>query len=208
MTLLAGGPRIPLTAVFVLATGFCVWRCVSSTRRSPLADRTSYGLHALMCASMAVMVWSPPPLAVWQMALFLVAAGWFAVRATGVTLASLRVRPTGAAGSQRPATGSCSAHEGRSGRTRCLHHAIVMALMAWMIGATSTWAGMAGMAMSRAATGPALVGGAYCLASGVLLVAVGGRGAASGGFVRPGVRDDVVHGVMTAGMAVMLLAMV
>ncbi len=208
MAIVADGVRTPLCIVFVMVTGFCAWRCAASTRSAGV-ERASYALHGLMCASMAAMVWFPPPLAVWQVTLFALACGWFAVRATGVTLASLRMAPPGATRTA-PAT---SGHEGRGGRhLRCLHHAAVMTLMAWMVGATAPGTvGMPGMPMPRRAPGPAVAGGVYCAAAAVLLVAAAGWGGARRRVADPcawrAVRDDAVHGLMTAGMAAMLFTM-
>jgi hypothetical protein len=61
---------------------------------------------------------------------------------------------------------------------------------------------------SRAGAVPA-VGGGYCIAVGVVLIAAAASSIAQrGGAQRATVRDDLAHGLMTAGMAVMLFAMV
>jgi hypothetical protein len=84
--------------------------------------------------------------------------------------------------------------------------------MVWMLrGMTGGSGGMPGMVMqSRTGAGPAVVGGLYCAAVGVALVGAAGvavlRRRDHGG-IRGTVRDDFAHGVMTAGMAVMLFAM-
>jgi hypothetical protein len=163
---------------------------------------------------MVAMVWFAPPLVAWQMALFALAGGWFAVQATGVRFASLRLAPadgrtglpdvTNAAGD-----GAMTCASGRGGRARCAHHAIVMALMVWMLRSAGTGMDrMAGMVMSSRVGAVPAVGGSYCIAVGVVLVAAAAVSIARRrGAQRATVRDDLAHGLMTAGMAAMLFAM-
>jgi hypothetical protein len=218
VSLAAGWLRDPVAVAFVVAGGFCLCRCVSVAVSRRLADRVGYGAHALMCGSMVVMVWYAPPLLAWQMALFAIAGGWFAVQATGIRLASLRLSPAGAAAglpagaaADRVAGDATCASRGRGGRLRCAHHAAVMALMVWMLrGMTSGAGGMRGMLMpSQTLAGPAVVGGLYCAAVGFALVSTAGVAVwrRRHGRNRGTVLDDLAHGLMTAGMAAMLFAM-
>jgi hypothetical protein len=84
-----------------------------------------------------------------------------------------------------------------------------MALMVWMLRSAGTGtARMAGMVMSSRAGAVPAVGGGYCIAVGVVLVAAAAVGIARRrGAQRATVRDDAVHGLMAAGMAAMLFAM-
>jgi hypothetical protein len=139
------------------------------------------------------------------MALFAVAGGWFAVQATEVRLDPVSAEPV------RPAAGCfMSTHAGWGGRLRCGHHAVLMALMVWMLAAMAPRSdGMAGMAMrSPTITGGRLIAGVYCAAVAALLTVAGFAAAHRAVPARPATsRDDLVHALMAAGMAAMLLAM-
>jgi hypothetical protein len=204
MTGMTDGVRVAVTVAFLATGGFCLWRCVELARSRRLGDRIGYGAHALMSGSMVAMVWSPPRLVGWQMAIFALGCGWFVVQALGVPVASLR-----------PLTGSAypvapMAHAGRGGRIRCLHHAALMAVMVWMFHALSAGSmAMPGMKTSGA-TGLTLVlattGTVYAVVAAVLLAVAA---LAAPRRPRPGTStgDDAVHTVMTFGMAAMLLTM-
>jgi hypothetical protein len=212
--LVVGWLRDPATLAFVVAGGFCLWRCASVAVSRRLADRVGYGAHALMCGSMVAMVWFATPLVAWQMAVFALAGGWFAVQATGVRFGSLRLTQSGGGaglpGRPDAAVNGAIACEGsRGGRARCAHHAVVMALMVWMLRSAGTGTvRMAGMVMPSRAGAVPLAGGGYCVAVAVLLVGAAAVSIARGRDAQQAtVRDDVAHGLMTAGMAAMLFAM-
>ena len=200
---------------FVAAGGYCLWRCLG-TGPVPWRDRMDNGWHVLMCAAMAVMAFdagglSGRTVAGGTMALFLAGCGWFAVSATGVPLSARALFPW-RAGPAAPTVGGCG--DGTGARTRCLHHAVTMAAMVWMLDlmASGAPAGghrseadpMAGMPGMSGPAHPVLVGellGAYgAVAAGALVVsAVRGRGRLR--------RDDGWHAVMTAAMAVAVWGM-
>ncbi|MFF1613694.1 DUF5134 domain-containing protein [Amycolatopsis sp. NPDC058278] len=134
----ATGLRWILTAVFVAAGAFCVYRCF---RRKSVTGRVGDVLHAAMCLAMVAMVW-PATMGVAgvpQVVLFGFAAVWFAVAA---------VRG--------------AAHEGR---WHPGYHAVMMLAMVWMVfampramvgsGAATTMdmPGMEGMAMALPSAG-------------------------------------------------------
>lgn len=203
MTGMTDSLRTVVTVAFLAAGAWCLWRCIDLARSQRLGDRIGYGAHTLMSASMIAMVWSPPWLAGWQMAVFAVACGWFVIQAVGIPVTALRLSPDVAR--------QVSDHGGAGGRLRCLHHAVLMALMVWMFDALSTGSmAMPGMTMP-AAPGDrthvlAAAGGVYAVAVAALL-AVAVLAAPRPAGRRRSTGDDVVHAAMTAGMAVMLLAM-
>jgi hypothetical protein len=84
-----------------------------------------------------------------------------------------------------------------------------MALMVWMLRSAGTGTvRMAGMVMPSRAGAVPLAGGGYCVAVAVLLVGAAAVSIARGRDAQQAtVRDDVAHGLMTAGMAAMLFAM-
>ncbi len=203
---MTGEVRIVLTIAFAVTGAFCLWRCVDFWRSRRLSDRIGYGAHVLMAVSMVAMVWAPPPLVGWQMAIFALATGWFVVQAVGVSGLTLR---SAAAPVQ-------VAEHGHHDRPRCLHHAALMALMVWMFQAMSPSAmagmnagGRDGMTMSHGAGSTpvvAMTGGVYATVAAALLgiaalVALRRRGDGRSA------REDAAHAVMTAGMAGMLFVM-
>ncbi|GAA2659285.1 MULTISPECIES: DUF5134 domain-containing protein [Actinosynnema] len=101
--------RVALTAAYAVACGF---HLVRLWRDGGLVERVGSVLHALMCGAMILMAWpatmafAPVP----QTALFAVAALWFAA------LAAIGGR-------------ACAGH----GRVELVHHAVMMAGMAWMV---------------------------------------------------------------------------
>jgi hypothetical protein len=182
--------RIGVTLALLLAGAYCLWGGAGLGRARSRADRLGYGLHAVMCASMLAMVWSPPNLAGWQMAVFGVACGWFVVRALGVSAGSLRLAGAATAPIARGDNGD---------RLRCLHHAVLMAVMVWMVTA------MSGSAMVMSGSWLAGLGATYAAAvAALLLIAVIATRRPSRHHGRA---DDAVHAIMTAGMAAMLLVL-
>ena len=178
-------------------------------RSRALVDWVGYGAHALMCASMVAMVWVVPLLGAWQMALFAVVGSFFAVQATGVPRSGLTMSAAGrAVTATRDFT--TAAHFGWGGRLRCVHHALVMAAMVWMLRAMTPGVGRTapGMVMgSRSTTGPATVAGTYCAGVALLMLTSVGVAAVRRRGLPGHVRDDLAHGLMGAGMAAMLFAM-
>jgi hypothetical protein len=192
MTGMTDAARVAVTLGFLVTCVFCVWRCVELAGTRRLSDRIGYGAHAVMAVSMVAMVWSPPVLADWQMAIFGLAAGFFAVQALGISSTSLRLATAGA-----PTT-----HECAGARIRCMHHAVLMAVMVWMFHAASSGSmSMPGMKHSMLA----LAGAVYAIIAAALL-AVAALAARPPRAGTPA-SDDAAHTVMTIGMAVMLMAM-
>ena len=203
MTGMTDGLRTVVTLGFVVTGVWCLVRCVDLARSRRLGDRIGYGAHALMSGSMIAMVWSPPWLAGWQMAVFAVGCAWFVIEAVGVPVTSLRLAPDAAA------SAVVALHRGLGGRLRCVHHAVSMAIMVWMFHALSSGTmAVPGMTMpaSRSLT-PVLAttGGVYAVTAAALL-AVATLAAPRPTRWRMSAGDDAVHAAMTGGMAVMLLA--
>jgi Domain of unknown function (DUF5134) len=182
--------RWVLTVAFAVAAGFHLAR---SVRPGWGGDRLSEVLHLTMCLAMIVMVWPwgvRVPATVW-LAVFIASTGWFAMRA---------VRSAG----------------GR--RAVPVFFATAAAAMVWMSASPAVAAprhdvAMAGMGHASgggyAAWISAGLGGYLMLAAGWWVV----RGMRLGGLSSPPVSRSVpswpalCHGVMSAGMAVALLAM-
>ena len=203
MTAMTGEVPVIVTCGFLVTGGFCMWWCVELGRSRRLGDRIGYGAHALMSGSMVAMVWSPPVLVGWQMAVFALAAGWFVVQAVGVPAASLRL----STGSTTPV--APTAYAGRGGRVRYLHHAVLMAVMVWMFHAVSAGStSMPGMKTSDApGLTPALATtrAVYAIAAAALLAAAALAAPRRRQCVRS-MGDHAVHTVMTIGMAAMVMA--
>ena len=181
----AAAARWLLTAVFTgtaLGSVAALWQ--AGVRRA--ADRVSDALHALMCAALVVMTWwSEPTIAVWlQTALFGCAMLWF-----GVT------------GTRQPGSS-------RLGRWPGFHHALMAGAMIWMITAMPMHLSGPAHNSMRATSHPTavlvlsvLLAGNFSLAAVCWLArAVNTRG-------RLNDRAAASHGVISAGMATMLLAM-
>jgi hypothetical protein len=228
--------RVVLTVLLVVAGGLCLSRCRSRTAGSTPTGRLNDATHVLMSAEMIAMAWSwsvPDPFGV-QVVVFAVAAGWFAVQATGVPITRAALRPAVAGGSCGPRSHTpvgtpCierSGHRAPS-RTQCVHHGALMVAMVWMLGAgahlASTslpTASMTGMAMPAASTaGMAIpltggvslsdigrIAGAYCLvvAAGWAVVVIRRRRHHPGAAV---VRYLAADPLMTAAMGLMLVMM-
>ena len=203
-----------LTAVFAVAGVYWVGRGVLSWTRTGAngwEEGSTDVAHVLMCLGMIAMLWPWGHLVPrWpQVAVFVVAAAWFLVRA---------FLPGRWAHSR--------------GRGECAHHVVAMGAMAWMIalmmGARHDTASMPGMAMPQNIALPlyAVVANrvlAVCfvlmtvwwLAGAVDLrrtpaVAGAGRGSNSASPIIEVVLSPKVnvacHGLMSAGMAIMLVA--
>jgi hypothetical protein len=179
--------RWALTAAFAAASAF---HLVRSVRPAGSEGRPAESLHLLMGVSMIVMIWpwgGAVPVAGW-IAVFVAAGGWFAVRAVR---AARRLAPA--------------------------FFASAMAAMVWMGAAMPAHAAshhaMPGMAAGAGPTAwvSAVLGG-YLMAAALWWVAGGMRL----GTVRPALAvaaahpvrwSWLCHGVMSAAMAVALLAM-
>ncbi|MEU5262234.1 DUF5134 domain-containing protein [Amycolatopsis sp. NPDC021455] len=194
----ANGLRWILTAVFVAAGAFCLYRCV---RRGSMASRVGDVLHTAMCVAMVAMVW-PATMGVAglpQVVLFGFAAAWFAVAAV---------------------------RGAQESRWHPVYHAVMMLAMVWMVfampramvgsGAATTMdmPGMEGMAMALPSAGGGVPGDVVIVA----LTLAAGFCAAGTAFlarvidtarVAPSVRTAGwgADALMGLGTSVMLLAM-
>jgi hypothetical protein len=196
----ASGLRWIVTAVFVAAGAFCLYRCA---RHGTVSSRIGDVLHAAMCTALIAMVW-PATMGVAGLAhvvLFGFAAAWFAVAA---------VRG--------------GAHEGR---WHPGYHAVMMLAMVWMVfampramvgsGAATTMdmPGMEGMAMALPSAGGGVpvdvvlvalpLAAAFCLVGTVFLArVVDGARVAPPSVRTAGWGADALMGL---GTSVLLLAM-
>ena len=199
--------RTILTAVFAATGVYCLDRCAGPRRRSVTGvGRANYAAHVAMAVSMIAMLWMPLRLAAWQMLVFSVGCAWFLVQATGVGVLTTAAYAMGRDWTSHVGPGRLGA-----ARLRCLHHAAVMAGMAWMVDAMARMGGglpaMAGMNVSArgAGRGTAAVVGGYYLVAAVLLAADGARRGVVPGHA--GRVDDGCHASMTLGMGVLVLMM-
>jgi hypothetical protein len=209
--------RITLTIAF-LATGvFCLRRSMVGTGSGRVDERIGYGAHALMSGSMATMAWFPPWWAAGQMVVFALVGGRFAVRAAGVSLASLRRPLESAVPGPAPSAQVDGRGHRRRARLRCLHHALVMAAMVWMFRVmapeSTPMPAMTMTAGGSRASIPLLatIGGFYCQTTAALLLigwasAVSRRRSTGGGYTASA-REDLVYALMTAGTGTMLFTL-
>ena len=137
--------RWALTVAFVLAGGYCTAQCVGVLRARGRLDTSTLlanVAHLAMSAVMVGMVWWAPSWRVvtWEIALFALAAGWFAVRVVAMAqpVAATRAQP-------RPAHGPAHSKLG------CAYQATAMAAMVWMLTAMAGRPGMVGMSHGRGA---------------------------------------------------------
>lgn len=197
---------VALCTIFAGAGWYCAHRCFGSRRRHIGGiDRINYGAHLLMNLSMLAMVWTVPRLVAWQMPLFAIICGWFAMQATGVplTAAAWSVQPHAAGMHVRP-----SGRYDWTDRLRYIHHAAGMAAMVWMLDRmTDMSTTMPGMVTARRDSTALIAAGAgaYCLVAVVLLAAVAARGRPRPTGGHGSLADDVCHALMTIGTAVMIL---
>jgi hypothetical protein len=212
-----------LTVAFVSSGVFCLRRCVARAGGPTPVDRINDATHVLMSVEMVAMSWSwflPDPEGI-QVAAFATAAGWFLVQAVGapVTFAALRPAIAGSTAQASLGTGgeACGGRDGGPGhgtrrRSACLHHAILMLVMVWMLTLVSR-AGrpsvMASMNMSGLGVSPRVLGtiiAAYCVVVAPLwaVASVRARRRHGGAVVA---RDLVTYPLMTAAMGVMAVLM-
>ena len=138
-----------LTGAFVLAGVYCTAQCVNALRAHGRFDATTLlgnVAHLAMSTVMAGMIWSAPSwrVATWEIALFAVAGGWFAVRVVAMTQHPAVSR-------QHPTLPHGPAHS----RLGCAYQATAMAAMVWMLTVMAARPAMPGMsthAASAAAT--------------------------------------------------------
>jgi hypothetical protein len=128
-----------LTGAFVLAGVYCTAQCIGVLRAQGRADAaTLLGnvAHLAMSTVMAGMVWWAPPwrVATWEIALFAVAGGWYAVRVVAMTQRAAVAPP-------HPALPHGPAHS----RLGCAYQATAMAAMVWMLTVMAARPGMPGM---------------------------------------------------------------
>jgi Domain of unknown function (DUF5134) len=193
-----GSLRWLLTVVFAAAAAFHLVRCVrpSSWPARVAEHRFSEVLHLVMGASMIVMMWpwgAVVPATVW-VAVFTMSAGWFIAGAVGS--AGRRLVPS--------------------------FFASAMGAMVWMgasmpaqASTVHSHAGMAGMTMGGGAGhgSPGYTAWISVVLGGYLMLAAFwwlGKGLRVGGLStvpRPLGWAALCHGVMSAGMALALLAM-
>jgi hypothetical protein len=131
--------RWSLTVAFALAGGYCTAQCVGALRSHGRLDTSTLlanVAHLAMSAVMVGMVWWTASWRVvtWEIALFAVAAGWFAVRVVAMA------QPV-AAGRPRAPLPHGPAHS----KLGCAYHATAMAAMVWMLTAMAGRPTMAGM---------------------------------------------------------------
>ena len=131
--------RWSLTVAFALAGGYCTAQCVGVLRTRGRLDTSTLlanVAHLAMSAVMVGMVWWTVSWRVvtWEIALFAVAAGWFAVRVVAMA------QPV-AAGQPRAPLPHGPAHS----KLGCAYHATAMAAMVWMLTAMAGRPTMAGM---------------------------------------------------------------
>jgi uncharacterized protein DUF5134 len=192
--------RLALTVAFVVSGGYCLRRCGS--RQSRPIHRLNDVTHVLMSVEMIAMAWAvavPDPLGI-QLVVFGVAAVWFALQATGVPLRRAALIPLDGRAAITPNRADASGH-GIPSRTQCVHHAVLLAAMIWMVVAIRRDA----TEMSRPSTVVAGLLGAYCLLAALAwIIAVWWPGA---GTARGRGRIAMSHVGMTTAMGVMLIAM-
>src|SRR5262245_3421037 len=128
-----------LTAAFALAGAYCTAQCMAAVRaRSQGRVPTVLAnlAHVAMSSAMIGAVWWATSWRVvtWEMAIFAVAGGWFAVR-----VVALRQHATGCDPHTLASRGSVHS------KLACAHHAAAMAAMVWMLTVMVARPGMAGM---------------------------------------------------------------
>ncbi|HEU0240987.1 MAG TPA: DUF5134 domain-containing protein [Micromonosporaceae bacterium] len=187
-----------LTAAFALAGSYCTAQCLAMLRtrtEGRAATVLANVAHVAMSLAMIGAVWWAPSWRVvtWEMAIFAVAGGWFAVR-----VIALRQRATGCVRHTPTSRG------GVYSKLACAHHAAAMAAMVWMLTAMVARPGMAGMPTHASATPTsraltaAVLGGYFAVAAACWLV---------GGTRRRGVPGATAHGLMSAAMGTAFLTL-
>ncbi len=130
--------RAALTVAFSASGAVHLWRCLAGPARRPGngIEVVNDLIHLLMSVEMVAMAWRAPLRDRWgvQLTVFAVATGWFLVQA----IAPLPVGSVvfGAAGTSDLRCRAWSArHSSRAlgARAACLQHAIIAAVMVWMI---------------------------------------------------------------------------
>ncbi|HEY7175994.1 MAG TPA: DUF5134 domain-containing protein [Micromonosporaceae bacterium] len=190
--------RSLLTIAFVLAGGYCTAQCVTALR-----TRVGGGVpivagnvaHVGMSAAMIGMVWWAPSwhVVTWEMAVFAVAGGWFAVR-----VVALRQHASGCVA--RTAAERGPVHS----KLACAHHAAAMGAMVWMLGVMVAPPGMAGMPSHGGVTPAARVvtaavlGIYFAIAAALWFVAGRRRGRVPGASA---------HALMSAAMGTVALTL-
>ena len=149
--------RVALTVAFSASGAVHLWRCLAGSRRRPGdgVEIVNDLVHLLMSVEMVAMAWRASLRDRWslQLTVFAVATGWFLVQA----IAPLPVRPAmyGTADVPNLRCRAAPARRSRralSARAACLQHAIMAAVMTWMIAAMSAADGIAGTPAAGAAT--------------------------------------------------------
>jgi hypothetical protein len=187
-----------LTAAFALAGGYCTAQSLTAIRARVRLDGPAILAnlaHLAMSAVMIGMVWWAPSwhVVTWEMALFAVAGGWFAVRIVG--LSQHAAAPTTPTSLMRGPVHS---------KLACAHHAAAMAAMVWMVTVMAARPGMPGMPVhtgvvpaSRALTA-AVLGVYFAIAAALWLVAIRRRRRVPG---------SAAHALMSAAMGTTLLTL-
>jgi len=191
--------RSLLTMAFVVAGGYCTAQCVAALRTRVGAGRPIVAgnvAHVGMSAAMIGMVWWVPSWQVvtWEMAVFAIAGGWFAVR-----VVALRQHATTGCVA-RTATERGPVHS----KLACAHHAAAMGAMVWMLGVMVARPGMAAMPShggvtpaSRAVTA-AVLGVYFTIAAALWFVVARRRGRVPGASA---------HALMSAAMGTVALTL-
>src|SRR5258705_4476521 len=129
--------RAALTVAFSGTGAVHLWRCLAGSPRRPGGVELVNDLvHLLMSVEMVAMAWRAPLRDRWslQLTVFAVAAGWFLLQA-------IAPRPVGSVVSDATDVPDlrCRAWSARQfrralgARAACLQHAILAAVMTWMI---------------------------------------------------------------------------
>lgn len=131
--------RVALIAVFSAVGLWHLLRCLNGS--VPFVgggvERVNDLVHLLMGVEMVAMTWDRPLRDRWglQLTVFAVATGWFAVQAIGALPVQFVTTDADRRGAHRPATRAPRPGPVASVRSACAQHAIVAAIMTWMIAA-------------------------------------------------------------------------
>jgi hypothetical protein len=194
--------RVALTVVLIGSGGYCLRRCFTRVDHGTAGGTGTVGrinsaVHVYMCLEMTAMLWAVAVPDRWALRPLLLGAGavWFAAQATGVRWSrrAFVVDPGPVRGP------SCGAG---ASRVQCVHHALLLAVMAWMTrpdDAVPMPSMRSGIGSGTAVITAGL--GIYCLVVAVLWTGVRLRRRRDGA----GTRHAVSLATMTAVMGVALL---
>jgi hypothetical protein len=181
--------RATVTVVFAATAVLHLVRCLDLMRcraRLPAGARTGGVarvndlVHLLMSVEMVAMAWRGPVFGWWslQLTVFAVATGWFLVQAVApLPVGSIRLGAADVPEMQRRAAPERQPCPTVAARGACIQHAVVAAVMTWMI------AVMPGGARTEIGPGARMSGMAMSSASGSHAALVGYPGALLGGYL-------------------------